>query len=171
MKKDFKDDLNFYLQKADRSKCSRRSDFNSLYIKYCQKHFGGKNIPEMCYNLEERINNFMDTRKQAKPEYLVYDKDGRAALISVIITPLMIRVHQKVCVLLDNAHFFFFFFFVFHIFIFFDNCVSIPGSFVSCISMKSINIFLFCIFSFLFPFFKLIFQCFICLFCVNLIKR
>ena len=37
----------------------------------------------------------MDTHKEAKTAYQVYDKDGRAALILAIITPLMIRVHQK----------------------------------------------------------------------------
>ena len=37
----------------------------------------------------------MDTHKEAKTTYQVYDKDGRTALILAIITPLMIRVHQK----------------------------------------------------------------------------
>ena len=34
------DELNFHLKKADRSKCPKRRDFNSLYIKYCQEKFG-----------------------------------------------------------------------------------------------------------------------------------
>ena len=55
LKKDCEDDLNFHLQKADRSKCPRRRDFNSLYIKYCQEHFGGQNGPEIFYSLEEWI--------------------------------------------------------------------------------------------------------------------
>ena len=96
----------------DRSKCPRRSDFNSLYIKHYQEHFGGKNGPEMCCNLEERISNFIDTHKEAKTAYQVYDKDGGAASILVSITPLMIIVHQKVYVLL-NAHFSVFFFAIF----------------------------------------------------------
>ena len=100
--------MNFHLQKVDRSKCPRRSDFNSLYIKYYQELFEGNNGAEMCCNLEERINNFIDTRKEARIAYQVYDEDGGAALILVIITPLMIRVHQKVYVLL-NAQLFIFF--------------------------------------------------------------
>ena len=32
LKKDYQDNLNFHLQKLDRSKCPRRRDFNSLYI-------------------------------------------------------------------------------------------------------------------------------------------
>ena len=32
LKKDYENNLNFHLQKFDRSKCPRRRDFNSLYI-------------------------------------------------------------------------------------------------------------------------------------------
>ena len=32
LKKDYENNLNFHLQKLDRSKCPRRRDFNSLYI-------------------------------------------------------------------------------------------------------------------------------------------
>ena len=52
----------------------------------------------------------MDTDKEAKTAYQVYEKDEGAALIFVIITSLMIRVHQKIYVLVDNTHFFIFFF-------------------------------------------------------------
>ena len=65
-KKDCEDYLNFHLQNADRSKCPRQSDFNSLYIKNCQEHFGGKNDPEMSCNLEEWINDFMHSQREAK---------------------------------------------------------------------------------------------------------
>ena len=51
----------------------------------------------MCCNLEGRVNIFMHTSKEAKTAYQVYDEDGGAPLILVIINPLMIRVHQKVC--------------------------------------------------------------------------
>ena len=47
LRKDCEDDLNFNLQKVDRSKCPRRRNFNSFYIKYSQKHFIGKNGPEI----------------------------------------------------------------------------------------------------------------------------
>ena len=66
---------------------------------YCQEYSGGKNDPEMFFNLEERIKNFMDTHKEAKIAYQVYDKDGGATLI----------LYQKVFVLIDNAHFLVFF--------------------------------------------------------------
>ena len=69
LKEDFDDDLNFHLQKEDRSKCSRRRNFNSLYVKYCQEHFEGKNGPEMFCNLEERIKNCLDTHKDVKIAY------------------------------------------------------------------------------------------------------
>ena len=53
LKKDCVDDLNFHLQTAGRSKCPKRRDFNSLCIKHCQEHFGGKNGPEIFCYLEE----------------------------------------------------------------------------------------------------------------------
>ena len=51
----------------------------------------------MCCNLEGRVNIFMHTSKEAKTAYQVYGEDGGAPFILVIINPLMIRVHQKVC--------------------------------------------------------------------------
>ena len=35
-------DLTFHLQRSGRSKCPRRRDFNSLYIKDCGEVFGGR---------------------------------------------------------------------------------------------------------------------------------
>ena len=37
LQSNFKDELNFHLKKADRSKCPRRREFNSLFINYCLK--------------------------------------------------------------------------------------------------------------------------------------
>ena len=51
------------------------------------------NGPEM---FEERIENFLKTDKNAKLLYQTYDKDAELAFILVFVTPLMIRVHQKV---------------------------------------------------------------------------
>ena len=49
------DDLTFHLKSSDRSKCPRRRDFNSIYIKYCQEVFGGRNGPEMFEKLEKNL--------------------------------------------------------------------------------------------------------------------
>ena len=57
-----------------------------LYSKYSQGHFGGKNAPEIFCSLEEPINNFMSTYKEAKTAYQVYEKDGWVDFILVIIT-------------------------------------------------------------------------------------
>ena len=90
----------FHFQKADRSKCARRRDFSSSYIKYCQEHFGRKyGPPEIFCNLKEQIKSFMDFHKKVKIGYQVYGEDGGAALILVIVTSLMIREHQKAYVL------------------------------------------------------------------------
>ena len=99
LKKDCKDYLNSHLQNAGRFKCSRVTDFNSFYIKYCQERFGGKNEPEMFCNLEKLISNFIDTHKEAKTGYQVRDYNSADE----------IRVHQRVYVLVDNAQFLYFF--------------------------------------------------------------
>ena len=40
------DKLNFHLKKADRSKCPRKRDFNSLYIKYCTRNLEVAMVPK-----------------------------------------------------------------------------------------------------------------------------
>ena len=56
----------------------------------------------MFCNLEERIKKIMDTNMEAKTAYQVYDKDGGVAFILLIITPLIIRMHQNVDVQLTQ---------------------------------------------------------------------
>ena len=63
------DELNFHLEKADRYKCQRRRDFNSLYLKYCHEKFESRNGAEMFDKLEERINEFMESNDGAKISY------------------------------------------------------------------------------------------------------
>ena len=43
LRKDCDDELIFHKQKADRSVCPRRRDFNFLYSQFCKEKFGGKN--------------------------------------------------------------------------------------------------------------------------------
>ena len=74
LKMDCEDDFNFHLQKENRSTYSRQRDFNSLNIKYSQEQFGGKNDQEMLSNLEEGIDIFMDTQKESKTSYQIYEE-------------------------------------------------------------------------------------------------
>ncbi|XP_066917456.1 uncharacterized protein [Clytia hemisphaerica] len=90
------DQIKFHLSKADRSKCPRRRDFNSLYIKFCKEKFGGKNGADMFEKLEERINQFEENMDGIKVAYQLYNEDENSALILAILTPLMIRVHRMV---------------------------------------------------------------------------
>lgn len=53
-KNNYNNELNFHLQKTDGSKSRRRRDFNYLYVKYFQEHFGMGNDPEMFSNLQQR---------------------------------------------------------------------------------------------------------------------
>ena len=76
------DELIFHLKKADRSTCPRRRDFNSLYIKYCREKFGERNGAEMFDKLEDRINELMDSNKDVKISYHLYNKDQNLELRS-----------------------------------------------------------------------------------------
>ena len=55
---------NFHLNKADRSKCPIRKDFNSSYIKYCHKKFGrnsaveSRNSAEMFDKLDKLMSSW-----------------------------------------------------------------------------------------------------------------
>ena len=82
-------ELNFHLKKADRFKCSRRMDFNSLYIKYCHEKFGGRNGAKMFDKLEERINECMESNKVGRVSCQLYNIDQKSSLIQVIVTSLM----------------------------------------------------------------------------------
>ena len=93
---DCSDDLTFHLQSSDRSKCPRRRDFNSLYIKYFGEIFGGRNGPEMFEKLEEKITSLKDHWEEARIEYQLYDKKSNSTFILTIVTPLMVRVHKMV---------------------------------------------------------------------------
>ena len=90
-----KNKLNFYPKKADRSKYLRRRGFNSLFINYCQDEFGARSSAAMFDKLEEKINEFMESKERAKISYQLYNKDQNSALILAIVTLLMQREHSK----------------------------------------------------------------------------
>ena len=94
------DELIFHKQKADRSLCPRRRDFNFLYSQYCRDKFGGKNGTEMFKNMETRINSYLEENKDSKIKYQLFDGPLEQPLIISIMTPLMCRVHEMVRLLL-----------------------------------------------------------------------
>ena len=81
--KDCEDNLNVHLRKVNISKCPRQRDFNSFILNTFKKILEGK-IAQKCFVIL-KSNNIMDTHKEAKTAYQVYNKDGRAALILGII--------------------------------------------------------------------------------------
>ena len=89
-------ELDFHIQKADRSLCPRRRDFNSIYSKYCRQYFGGKNGEEMFSMMFTKIEEFKAAQPNAKVEYSVYNNKEESPLILAIVTPLTARVHQMV---------------------------------------------------------------------------
>ena len=58
--------------------------------------FGGRNGPEMFSLLEEKILALKKKDENMRAYYKIFDKEEGSALIIVIITPLMARVHKMV---------------------------------------------------------------------------
>ena len=94
-------ELNSHLEKSDRSKCSRRIDFDLLYMKYFLEKFESRNGTEMFNKDEEKDNEFMESNKDVKMSYQLFHKDQNLALILANVSPLIQRVHSKLIGKLD----------------------------------------------------------------------
>ena len=98
LKLDCEDELEFHYIRSDRSKCTRRPDFNRLYNIYCKDKYGSKNGKEMFENLEEKISEYQIRHPESAVELQRYEETEESVtpLILVIVTPLMKRVHLMV---------------------------------------------------------------------------
>ena len=81
-------ELNSHLEKSDQSKCSRRIDFDLLYMKYFLEKFESRNGTEMFNKDEEKDNEFMESNKDVKMSYHLFNKDQNLALILANVSPL-----------------------------------------------------------------------------------
>ena len=72
--------------------------FNTLYKKYCEEEFGGKNGKNVIDQLEEQINGYKNVNPDCKIVYHLFDPDMSDVLIIAIVTPLMKRIHNEVLV-------------------------------------------------------------------------
>jgi len=94
MKIKCENELEFHIQKADRSLCPRRRDFNVLYTKHCTQQFGARNGNSMFEKLQENIKLLQEDGMKIK--YQLYDQEHQSSLIIAVVSPLMLRVHSKV---------------------------------------------------------------------------
>ena len=88
--------LEFHAKKADRSLCPRRSDFNTIYRQYFDELFGGKNGSRMFECLESKLSTYKRQNPTFLFSYNPYDGDKNEPLVLVLVTPLMVRVCEKV---------------------------------------------------------------------------
>ena len=90
-----KDELNFHLIKklTDPSVQEEKTLIGYLLL---PRETGGRNSAAMFDNLEERINEFMESNEGAKSSYELYNKDQSSTLILAIVSALMQREHSKV---------------------------------------------------------------------------
>ena len=68
-------ELEFHMKKADHSFGPRRRDFNSLYKRYCEEEFGGKNGNKMFDQLEGKIIEYKEKHPSCKLSYQLFDPE------------------------------------------------------------------------------------------------
>ena len=68
-------ELEFHTKKADHSFCPRRRDYNSLYKRYCEEEFGGKNGNKMFDQLEGKIIEYKEKHLSCKLSYQLFDPE------------------------------------------------------------------------------------------------
>ena len=93
-RKDCDDELMFYKQKADRSLCIRRRDFNFLYSQFYKEKFGGKNEAAMFDKMELKIKEYLNEYKDTRINYQLFDGVSEQPLTITIVTALMCRIHE-----------------------------------------------------------------------------
>lgn len=94
--------LDFHVKKADRSQAPRRPDFNRLYSTYCKEKYGDKNGEAMFDALQQLVTEFKESSKDASAMFQPYTENDCGDIqpfILAIVTPLMKRVHQMVCII------------------------------------------------------------------------
>ena len=91
------DQLDLLMVMSDRSKVPRRPDFNKLYTDYNKEKFGTSNLKSMYEKLEEMVREKTSKSPEMKILYQTFDEETGEPFILVIITPLMLRVHEKTC--------------------------------------------------------------------------
>ncbi len=93
---DCKDDIEYHLRLADRSKVPRRADFNDIYASYNKSLYGTENLKSMYGKINDRIA----TLKEKDDDYSMclqeFDEMLNRPFILTIVTPLMKRIHKWV---------------------------------------------------------------------------
>ena len=89
-------EMDWLLVMSDRSKVPRRCDFNKLFMDYNNVKYGSLNLDNLYKCLKERIS----IKELESPETIInyqkFDSDANDPFILVLVTPLMLRVHEKV---------------------------------------------------------------------------
>ena len=68
---------------------SKKIDFIPLHVNYCHEKFGAKNSAAMFDELEEKINEFIESKEGVKISYQFYNKGQSSAVILAIVISLM----------------------------------------------------------------------------------
>ena len=89
-------DLELHKALADRSKIPRRPNFNQLFKLYKDEKYGAKDLPSMFKKLSENLKKTLEEEPEMRHKLNLFNEEEMEPLILVVITPLMIRVHEMV---------------------------------------------------------------------------
>ena len=96
LRSECKDDLEFYRRLSGRSEAPQREDFNRIYSDLKQERFGIGSMSDMFATLEKIIKDLKEKDAEYTTEYQKFEEEINQPFITVVITPLMKRVHKLV---------------------------------------------------------------------------
>ena len=91
-----KDDLEFHKFLADRSVAPRRRDFNRFYKDFKDERFGAKDLKTILVKLGEKVKELRESDENMKAKLNEFNEEENEPLIVIVVTPLMMRVHETV---------------------------------------------------------------------------
>lgn len=92
-----KDDMEYHMKLADRSKVPRRGDFNDIYAAFNKSLYGTDSLKSMFVKIKERISALKEKDSDYNIVLQEFDNEINQPFILTIITPLMKRIHKWVC--------------------------------------------------------------------------
>lgn len=96
LRSECKDEKEYHLRLADRSKVPRRADFNDIYTSFNKNLYGTENLKSMFAKIKERIAALEQKDDEYSMVLQEFDETINQPFILTVITPLMKRIHKWV---------------------------------------------------------------------------
>ena len=96
LRSECKDEIEYHLRLADRSKVPRRADFNDIYGSFNKTLYGTENLKSMYAKIKDRIGALKEKDDDYSMCLQEFDETLNQPFILTIITPMMKRIHKWV---------------------------------------------------------------------------